>query len=332
MDDRFEQPVRVRDAMAFGITRAQTRTARWEHPFRGVVRLGDPPTCPQTRIADVIPLVIEGCALGGWASAYLQGVRYLDGTTRGGELRAVVVHAGEGHQLRRRAGLRPSRRTLRPWELEDFDGVRVSSLSRAIYDEALDAHSLTEALVAVEMGVSTVAGHAHTTLARVRQVADSHVKTRGIVQAREALRRASTRSGSPWETRLRILAEDLAGIDDWLVNVPVFDLSGNLLGVPDLLDAESGLVLESDGAGHREEHQHGDDNLREERFERHNLTVVRVMARDHRDPLGIAVRINRARNDAARRDMSRDTWTLDQPGWWQTWEPGRRWRTEPPTR
>jgi hypothetical protein len=49
-----------------------------------------------------------------------------------------------------------------------------------------------------------------------------------------------------------------------LVNQPVFDLDGNFLGTPDLLDPEAGLVTEFDGIGHREREQHRDDNIREE--------------------------------------------------------------------
>jgi hypothetical protein len=51
------------------------------------------------------------------------------------------------------------------------------------------------------------------------------------------------------------------------VNQPVYDLSGNLLGVADLLDPDAGLVTEFDGQQHRERAQRRADNVREERLE-----------------------------------------------------------------
>lgn len=60
------------------------------------------------------------------------------------------------------------------------------------------------------------------------------------------------------------------------MNSPIFDREGHLLGIADLLEPTSGTVTEYDGSSHRAAVAHAEDNDREERFERHSLTVVRV--------------------------------------------------------
>src|SRR5699024_10512037 len=132
-----------------------------------------------------------------------------------------------------------------------------------------------------DMATSTTAQGARTSYDNLASAIARHPKTRGIVQARTALSYATTRCASPLETRTRLVAVLDAGIDDWLVNVPVFDLHENLLGIADLLNVRSALVLESDGGDHRKVPRHNADNAREEGFERHNCTVVRVGAADH---------------------------------------------------
>jgi hypothetical protein len=115
-------------------------------------------------------------------------------------------------------------------------------------------------------------------------------------------------------------------LDSPLVNQPVFDLAGNFLGAPDLLDEEAGLAIEYDGMtwassttpdGHRDSSQHREDNVREERLERTGLLVVRADHQDltrHRPRL--AERLTSARSDGLSRDRRRDRWTLEPPAGW----------------
>ena len=204
-----------------------------------------------------------------------------------------------------------------------FDHVAVTTLARAVYDQALDARGVRETVVVIDMGVSRVISQARTTLANIHRLVERHHKTRGIVRVRNALALATDRSASPWETRTRMLASLDADINGLLQNVPVFNLAGDLLGIADLIDPETGLVIESDGAHHREAEQHTDDNRREERFERANAVVCRVTALDHRDRWNTVARIRQAYLDAAR--QTNRSWTLEKPDWWWRWEPGRRW-------
>lgn len=316
--------LRVKRARALGFSPGELRGQLWEHPSQGVVRPAyfavDSTTA---QIADAVSLMGNANALGGWASLRVQGNSWFDGLDRSGELREIVIHCLPGSQLRVRPGVRPTEGDTFPDEIVSLEHYDVASLARAAYDEMRLARGLREAVVVLDMALSTTSDVPHTTLAAVTRVVLSHHKTRGIVQARKSLELATSRSASPWETRTRLIAELDAGITGLKVNVPVFDLRGNLLGVADLIDPATGLVIESDGAGHRELERHTDDNRREEKFERARLVVCRVTSLDHADRWGTVGRLNRARLDASR-ERER-LWTLDKPEWWYHWAPGRRW-------
>ena len=75
-----------------------------------------------------------------------------------------------------------------------------------------------------------------------------------------------------------------AGLPRPLVNRPIFDLDGRLLGYPDNLDEEAGCVLEYDSDDHRDLEHHTADNDREEPFEDHGLVVCRVTRLNLRQP------------------------------------------------
>lgn len=261
--------------------------------------------------------------LGGWASLRAQGNTWFDGVGAQKTHKDILIHNLSGAEIRPRAGIRPTECLLYPDEIIVLENYAVTTMARAVYDEMLVASSVRAAVTALDIAVSTTTGLPHTTLRRVNQVIDSHHKTRGIVQARKALLLASSRSASPWEAKTRLIAVLDAGLNGLLVNVPMFNRQGSLLGIADLLDQLSGLVIESDGSGHRDAIAHSDDNIREEKFERALLTVVRVTSREHSDRGSVARRIRAARRDAL--ELPNDRWTLDKPGWWWGWPPGRRW-------
>jgi hypothetical protein len=102
----------------------------------------------------------------------------------------------------------------------------------------------------------------------------------------------------------------LAGLPRLLVNVPVYDAAGEFLGIPDLLEPTTGLVVEYDGEHHRELAQHTADNLREERFEAAGLAVVPVTALDLRDQPATVERLVAAYERRRTRDPAHDAWTV----------------------
>lgn len=316
--------MRVARALELGFSPGQLRGDQWTGGGHGLVRPAFLSVDPvMSRIAGGVALMSPSNVLGGWASLAVQGNGWFDGSDVDGRERDVLIHCLAGSQLRRRPGIRPSEGLLLADEIVSIGHYDVTTMARAVYDEMRTARGVREATVALDMATSTTTGSPHCSIAAVHRVIASHHKTRGITQARRALVLGSTRSASPWETRTRLVAELDAGIKDLLVNVPVFDRNERLLGVADLLDPESGLVIESDGAHHREAERHADDNAREERFERARLVVCRVTALDHRDRTGLAARLHAARLDAAR-ERERP-WRLQAPRWWHSWPPARRW-------
>jgi hypothetical protein len=314
---------RVKDARQTGLSAAERRTALWESELHGVVRPAfyrlDPLT---TRLSDAVALMTDRNLLGGWAALQVQGNTWFDGTGRDQQARDILIHCLPGSQLRVRRGIRPSEGLVHPDEIVDLGHYQVATMARAAFDEMCRSRSLRDAVVALDMSISTTSEVPHTSMTAVHRVIRSHFKVRGLVQARRAISLGNPRSASPGETRTRLIARLDAGLEHLLVNQPVFDLHGNLLGVADLLDEEAGLVIESDGAdfhaGPRTK-----DNHRQERFERAHLTVCRVTGDDHRDRYGTAARILAARRDAFReRDRG---WTTEKPAWWSSWQYATRW-------
>lgn len=320
----FVVPQRSATVLAGGATPDELRGPRYERRSHGLLLPanveGDPVLM---RIADAVGLMTSSCLLGGWASLRAQGNIWFDGLDANGNERLAMVHCLPGSQLRHRSIIRAFRGVVHPDEVVDFENYSLTTMARAAFDEMRMAKSVREAVVILDMATSTTIARPHTTIERVERVFLSHHKVRGLVQARKALALGSTRSASPWETRTRLIAELDAGVPRLTVNVPIFDPYGNLLGIADLLDEEAGLVIESDGAHHRENESHTEDNRREEKFERSGLVVSRVTSLDHKDRWRTVGRIAAARRDAVA--TTKHEWTTAKPDWWSTWEPGRRW-------
>ncbi len=113
-----------------------------------------------------------------------------------------------------------------------------------------------------------------------------------------------------------MLCRQRAGLPSLLVNVPLYDAAGGFLGIPDLLEPVTGLVIEYDGEQHRDLDQHTADNLREEGFEGAGLAVVRVTSLDLLDADATSNRIA----DTYRRRLSHDR---PADGWAVDWRPKR---------
>ncbi len=326
-ENAFVESRRAGLAMSGGITRDQLRGPAFERRSRGLYRPAGTHMDPEmARLADAVGLLTPGCSVGGWAALRAQGNPWFDGRDRSGDLRPALVHCPPGTQLRRRRDnlVQPFRGLLHPDEVIDLDGWPVTTMARAAFDEMRMAATVREAVVVLDMATSTTSAVPHTTPAAVRRVVEAHHKVRGLVQARKALELGSARSASPWETRTRLIAHLDVGLESLRVNVPIFDAGGVLLGVVDLLDVETGLVIESDGGHHREIDQHADDNRREELLERAGLVVVRFTSTDHADRWSIVRRLNAALLDARR--SSRREWTTEAPAWWSAWPGSRQWR------
>lgn len=244
------------------------------------------------RILDAVAVMPSGGVVGGWASAYLQGVGYLDGgwgregAMCVGEPVLLVVPPGS---VVNRPGITTLRVLLQPDDVVERQGVNCTTGTRTAYDLLRLAPNPTEAVVAGDCLL-----HAGLTdIDSLSAYGRAHPGRRGIRQFREALPLLNRLAASPPESRLRMLCRQ-AGLPQLEVNAPIFDVDGTFLGIVDLLEPIVGLGIEYDGAYHRDLGQHTADNHREEGLERSGLTMVRVTSLDLADEPALVSRIRRA--------------------------------------
>ncbi|MBP2416367.1 hypothetical protein ACFFOM_06500 [Microlunatus capsulatus] len=310
-------PRAARDLLGTGATRHVLDGPRWRRATRGFyVPTAEVALTPTQRILDAASALPPGAVIGGWAAAFVQGVDLMDGlddhTLRP---RPVPVHLPPGLHRRDSAQLRYHQAREEVASVV-VAGLRVTSAVRTAVDLARWAPDVTEAVVALDLLLAA----GLVTPAELVAGVEGAGRSRGVVGARRAVALATTGARSPWESRLRMAYVLNLGYPQPLVNPTVLDASGAVVGIPDLLDEEAGLVLEYDGAswttaarrgGHRDVDQHREDNAREELLERTGLFVTRVDRADlvrHRTQL--LHRLRAARTHALARDRTRDRWRV----------------------
>lgn len=312
---RPRQELRVR-----GVSRRAIAGATYECSTRGYHRRTASPTAAQ-RILDATAVLPIGAVVAGWAAAFVHGVDAFDGLDHLTLAPLPVPILLPPGSRRRSTAALFYRQSARLPKHELLHEIPVTTLWRTIFDLARWAPDVTEAVVAVD---AFLAARLVTRETLAHSIASAPSR-RSIKQVRTAI--ALSREGvrSTWESRLRMFATLKVGMVGLQPNCAVFDRGGQLLGIPDLLDADAGLAIEYDGAswraersyGHRDRRQHREDNIREERLERAGLIVVRVDKVDliqHRTEL--AARLGAAQAEGLSRNRGRDRWTLDEPEGW----------------
>lgn len=297
-------------------SRAQLRGPGWRRSSRGFYVPAGRALAPEQRIAEAAALLPGYGAIGGWASAYWQGVRLLDGRGATGlDVLPVLLCLGPYGKIRRRDAVRFSRDRLPPQDVTQFRGIHCTTLLRTAFDASRRDAELVEAVVHLDLMITAGTVDREELGAYIR----AHPGWRGVEQARAALALSVEGSRSPPETRMRLAWLLDAKLPTPLVNPPMFDLEGNLLGYPDLLDPESGTVSEYDSDDHRDLVAHTADNSREELFEHHGLVVTRVTRLDLRAARrpALVTRFRQAHARGLRRDREQDGWTLQPPPHWR---------------
>lgn len=318
-DDPVPEVVIRARAVEAGISDRELASDLWCGHLQGVhVRADADRMGPLLRSAAVAAVLPQGAALGGWAAAYRLGVTDLDGLgANGSTLLPVPVCLQPTTQMRRRPQIHPMRSAFTDEDLVQLDGVPVTSPERTCFDlmrapvlpmgPAVPILELEEAVV----GVDAMLRAGLVSVASMRQYVDRRPRWRGVPLARRALDLADGRSRSCPESRFRVLWTVEAGLAGPLVNHPVCDPAGELLGIPDLLDPEAALVGEYDGQHHRDLAQHTADNVREEIFEEHGLLVVRASSSDLTAYRRRTVRrVQSGHRRGVTRDRRRDHWRL----------------------
>jgi hypothetical protein len=307
--------MRRADLLALGVSTDELRGPRWRAPFYGVrapaaVDLNDPAL---QRILDVVELVPDGGAIGGWAAGRLLGVPALDGGRHPRQQPVLVLVPDRAQHVSARPGVRFFRTSLDEADVTEVQGIPVSVPVRTVFDEVRTSRRPEDALVAADL-VARWLGPTGDDLLRYTA---AHRRFRGVPLVRTIAPLVDPLSRSPGESRFRYLWVVEAGLPRPLCNAYVVDADGTVVAMPDLLDPEAGMVGEYDGATHRELASHTEDNVREESFEAMGLVVVRATSLDlgpHRSRTIQRVREHHAR--AAASQVSPRAWG---------WRPGRIW-------
>jgi hypothetical protein len=318
LDGRFFQGAHERrDLRAHGISDRELQGPAWVRLDQG--RYAWSPIQPAgdlDRIRQVLPLLPDGAAVGGWAAAVLHGVTTPDGESAAGEPLPVQLALSRQQTCRRTTGVRTFRSDLADDDVVMVGDVPVTSLVRTGFDLArLDprtvrAHSDRWSLQESTIWLDALLRDGGLDPAELIGYLEAHPKRLGARQAGRVLIRADGRSASPRETALRLLWTLDAALPRPEVNVPIYDRNGRLLGVADLLDAEAGLVGEYDGADHASPQRRSRDLLRTEGLEAVGLDVFRVTADDFARRADTVQRLRWRHRRAMNRDRRADAWTL----------------------
>lgn len=287
--------------------------AEWRRTSRGLyVPTYVDPDLPEQRVVEAAALLRGAGAVTGWGALRMQGGRFFDGQRRDRALLPVDLVTRPHDSRRPRPGVRWSQDRLDESETRTRHGVPVTIAERAAFDAARSADDVRAATVALDMAFAAEL----TGPRRVAQYLATHPGWDGCPQVRAALDLSSDRSRSPMETDVRIVWELDAGLPRPLVNVEVFSRAGKLLGVADLLDPVSGLVIEFDGADHAGARRRSADAGREGRLRAHLLEVERVTGYDLHQVPALVSRLHGARRRARWLPDGDRPWTVTPPPGW----------------
>lgn len=271
---------------------------------------------PEQRVLEQSVRLGPAGAVTGWAALRLHGAAYFDGRGTDGRDIEPVPLVSPDRQLRTTPAASVRRAALDPVEAVVRQGVRCTTVERALLDEVRRVRDLESAMVAVDMACAAEL----TSRRRMGWYLGGLPGAPGVERARLAVALADDASASPRESRTRWVWVQEAGLPRPRCNRPVFGADGTFLGVPDLLDVEAGVVVEFDGADHLTASRRRRDEQRAEAMRAHGLEYVTVLEPDlhERDRLVERMRLAWARGHARRDRDPWLSWTCRVPAGWPT--------------
>ncbi len=260
-----------------GPTRGQARGKAWRRTTRGFyVPASTDSGVPEQRIIEQsMPLGGAG-AVTAWASLRMHRAGFFDGLDRDGVTLLPVPLISPDRQLRPLPGRVVCQDRLAASERVVIRGVPCTEARRATFDEMRRA-DLRSAVTALDMAAAAEL----TSVNRMRAYLATRHSWNGGPLVADALELADERSRSPGETRMRLIWILDAGLPRPVCNRALFSLTGELLGVPDLLDVEAGVVGEYDGADHLADNRRYRDLGREGRSSESRPGVLHARRRGH---------------------------------------------------
>lgn len=296
-----------------GPTEGQARGPYWRRSSHGwYVPSYVDPTHPWQRAVEAAVCLPGHGGVTGWAALSWLGSPWFNGKASDGlTLLPVPLATGLIH-VRQQPGILVSEERCSPRDLVVVDGLPLTIAARSVCFEMRYAASDWAAVGVLDMA-------AYSDLVSVEEAwayAHDHPGWTGIPRCRDAIALAEENVWSPPEVRMREVWQSIGSSVRPLCNAPVFDRSGRLIGVPDLLDPVLGVVGEYDGAVHLEGSQRARDLRREGLFREHRLEYVTMVAADLADPSAFVRRLETAFARASEASPHERTWTLQPPPWW----------------
>jgi hypothetical protein len=293
-----------------GPTKGSAPRGRWRRTSLGLyVPSSVSDDVVEQRIVEQAARLPDRGAVTGWAALRLMGGAYFDGSAGGGRTRLPVPLAvGRAGTLKSGRGALVSREPLEESETHLVQRVRCTRPTRALFDEMRRTGDPRAATVDLDMAAAA-------RLVAIWEMADyaaARTTWRRASVVAAALPWADERSRSPAESRMRLVWVLDAGLPPPLCNRPVFDLRGRHLGTPDLLDVETGVVGEYDGAVHLRTVRRARDIARECRFRGTGLEYFTIVGTDLHDGDLVVERMLTTRNRALSLDRPRG-WTIEPP-------------------
>jgi len=264
---------------------------------------------PEQRILEQGARIPAYGAVTGWAALRWHGASYFDGLGYDGEQLPVPLVLDSG--VRPDPRFTQTETQLAPTEWTVIDGLPVTTVQRALFDEVCRRPSDREGGTAISMAA---AARLVSVDLFARYVAQRRAWT-GVPHVRRSLAVARDDCWSPQEHRMVLVWVLDAGLEPPLCNRELFDLDGRLIGVPDLLDPVAGLVGEYQGEDHKDGVQHRKDVAREERFRDHGLEFFELVGGDIANREVAVRRMLSARRRAKFLPPESRAWTLEPPPW-----------------
>lgn len=184
----------------------------------------------------------------------------------------IHVAVPAGHVVPNRPELVTHTLLLPPAHVTVIDGVRVTTPPRTFLDLAVRLRET--ALVALGDAALHLGVVTHEEL---MAVVDGAVRRRGVVMARCAVRRLDGRAESPPESMTRVWLED-ARLPFATPQAVIVDRAGGFVARVDLLIESYRIVIEYEGAYHRDRDQYGRDLSRRNQLEALGYLVVHLDA------------------------------------------------------
>jgi hypothetical protein len=266
---------------------------------------------PEQRILEESMRLPSDGAVTGWAGCRLARAAYFDGTDPDGVELPVPLLVPRTSRLRSLPTSSVSREPFAPNEVRAVLGIRTAMPVRALFDAMRAAKDPREAVVAMDMMAAAV----QVSILEMRRYLGPRRSWRRAQQVGWALDLASERSLSPGEARMRLVWVLDAQLPFPLVNQPLWDERGRLLGVADIFDPTAGVVGEYDGGTHLRMGRRTKDAAKEDLCRRNGLEFFRVTPVDMHDTGKVVERMRTTRARAPYLQGRRGTWTMQAPPW-----------------